>query len=88
MTQSSILTGGIDVATDRIEVEIVDWIPLEVVLRVVEPWDGDDTFVAFQRHMHRQIEEAFGIKPIHQGRKTCLSCGAIQTVDGVLPCGH
>jgi hypothetical protein len=61
---------------------------LDVVLREGGPWRGDDTFASFQEHMHRQIAQACGIKPIHQGRKTCLSCGAIQDLSGELPCGH
>jgi hypothetical protein len=53
-----------------------------------DPWSGDNTFAAFQERMHRQIAVAFGLTPTHQGRKTCLSCGAIQTLTGDLPCGH
>ena len=87
----SILTAGVDVTTDRIEVEVKDWGSAgdAVVLHDGGPWlGGDHSIDAFHLHVHRQIAEAFGIKPIHQGRKTCLSCGAIQTLAGDLPCGH
>lgn len=85
-----ILTVSSDVAENRIEIEVAGWDPIEINAALHEgaPWAGDDSFAALQRHMTRQLGEAFGMKPIHQGRKTCLSCGAIQTLTGDLPCGH
>lgn len=68
--------------------EEVERLSQTMVLHEGGPWDGDSTFAAFQQNVHRQIAQACGIKPIHQGRKTCLSCGAIQTATGDLPCGH
>jgi hypothetical protein len=59
MTQDIVLTAGVDVTSDRIEVEIVSW-----------------------NHAGDSIDL------IDLGLKTCLSCGAIQTADGSIPCGH
>lgn len=59
-----------------------------IVLYEGGPWSGDSDFSAFQRHMHQQIAVATGLQPIHQGRKTCVSCGSIQDLSGDLPCGH
>jgi hypothetical protein len=38
----------------------------------------------------KSLGEAFGIAPevLEHGRRTCLSCGAKQSKDGSLPCGH
>ncbi|MFM0306249.1 hypothetical protein P0D71_00445 [Paraburkholderia sp. RL17-383-BIF-A] len=90
MSGNTFLTAGVDVSTDRIEIEVEGWNSLDgtTVLHEGGPWHGDDSFAAFERHKVCQIGEALGVEPIHQGRKTCLSCGAIQTSTGDLPCGH
>jgi hypothetical protein len=78
------------VADCHFEIEIPDWNSVDGVLSFGEVglWTVDDSFAAYQRHVTRQLGEAFGLKPIHQGRKTCLSCGAIQDFAGDLPCDH
>jgi len=45
-------------------------------------------FAEFERQMRQRLADAMGLKPIHLGLKTCLSCGAIQKADGTIPCGH
>ena len=39
-------------------------------------------------HMLTEMVRHCFFEPIHFGRKTCLSCGAIQDPYGNLPCGH
>jgi hypothetical protein len=86
----TIITITSDVADCHFEIEIPDWNSADSVLPFgeVDLCLVDDSFAAYQRHVTRQLGEAFGSKPIHQGRKTCLSCGAVQDFNGVLPCGH
>jgi hypothetical protein len=42
--------------------------------------------------MIRSVTAGCGLTPAEQARligaKTCLSCGAYQSIDGSLPCGH
>jgi hypothetical protein len=50
------------------------------------------SFAEFQEHMLRQIARVTAV-PHHllmhcAGHKQCLSCGAYQSFDGSLPCGH
>ncbi|KVV22332.1 hypothetical protein WK80_22345 [Burkholderia multivorans] len=42
--------------------------------------------VAFIEHCERTFAEVFGVA--FNGPRTCLSCGARQSLDGELPCGH
>jgi hypothetical protein len=54
------------------------------------PWAvGDAPIVEFIEHMNRTIANVMGV-PAHMlsNAKQCLSCGAYQTFDGVLPCDH
>lgn len=90
MTGEKFITIHTDVSDCHFEIEVPDWNSLDGVLSFGGEYSRtvDDSFAAYQRHVTRQLGEAFGAKPIHQGRKTCLSCGAIQDLFGALPCDH
>ena len=50
------------------------------------------SFAEFQEHMLRQIAHVMAVPHhllmLHAGHKQCISCGAYQSFDGSLPCGH